>query len=139
MPGPIYKQIKENKSITTEDGKIIYREDYLGPNKQGRVISILGDTRSTKQHQEFVKNSDVLIHEATFDHSKQDLAYQYFHSTTVQAAMLAKDAQVKKLILTHISSRYQKKDVPFLLQEAKRVFPNTVLAHDFYRTAIKPK
>lgn len=139
QPGPIYKQIKENKHTVTEDGETIHRKDFLGPNKPGRVISILGDTRSTYQHVEFVKKSDVLVHEATFDHSKQHLAHRYFHSTNMEAATLAKDAQVKRLILTHISSRYQKKDRTTLVNEAKSVFPNTVLAHDFYKTVVKPK
>ena len=58
-------------------------------------------------------------------------AEQYFHSTVSQAAQIAKEAKVKQLILTHISSRYQKKDWLTLLEEATCIFPNTVMAEDW--------
>src|SRR5699024_3142144 len=138
-PGPIYQQIKENKITELPSGKILKRQDFIGSNKQGRSLSILGDTRSTEKNNNFVQDSDVLIHEATFEHSAEDLAYKYFHSTTTQAAQLAKENNVKKLILTHISSRYQKEDLPRLLEEARSIFPNTEMANDFYRYNVKHK
>lgn len=136
-PGPIYRLIKENDEITLDNGKVIYRDDYLGPNKQGRIISILGDTRFMEQNKSFVENSDILVHEATFSHEGKDLAKDYYHSTTTEAATLAKDSNVKKLVLTHISSRYQKADYAMLLREAKEIFHQTVLAKDFYQLPIK--
>ncbi|WP_088050561.1 ribonuclease Z [Virgibacillus dakarensis] len=139
QPGPIYQQIKDNAVVTTADGKTIHRKDFLGPDKPGRIISILGDTRNTEQNKTFVENADCLIHEATFDQEKADLAHEYFHSTTAQAAMLARDAGVKRLILTHISSRYQKADNVLLRKEACSIFPNTEIANDFFRTTIKTK
>lgn len=135
-PGPIYQQIKEHNKIETEDGKALYRKDFIGPNKKGRVVSILGDTRAQDKHRFFVENSDLLIHEATFDHAKEDLAKQYFHSTTTQAATLARDSGVKSLVLTHISSRYQKEDNHQLLNEAREIFPNSELAKDFFHIKI---
>ncbi|HLR66390.1 ribonuclease Z [Virgibacillus alimentarius] len=136
-PGPIYKQIKENDMITLSNGEKLYRDHFLGKEKKGRILSILGDTRFTEQHANFVKHSDVLIHEATFDHEKKALAEQYFHSTTTQAAVLAKKAAVKKLILTHISSRYQNEDNLLLLNEAKAIFSNTELANDFSHMVVR--
>lgn len=138
-PGPVYQEIKENKATELPDGRIIKRDDFIGPKKPGRIISILGDTRSTQNNSDFVRNSDVLIHEATFEQAAEHLANEYFHSTTTQAANLAKAGHVKKLILTHISSRYQKEDVPRLLEEAQAVFSNTALANDFDRFEIKHK
>lgn len=138
-PGPVYQEIKENESTVLPDGRIIKREDFIGPNKPGRIVSILGDTRSTQNNSDFVKGSDILIHEATFEHAAKHLANEYFHSTTTQAANLAKTSDVKKLILTHISSRYQKEDVPHLLEEAQSVFSDTALANDFDRFEIKHK
>ncbi|WP_077326830.1 ribonuclease Z [Virgibacillus siamensis] len=135
-PGPIYQQIKENDTVTTNNGKTIYRKDFLGPPKKGRILTILGDTRNPVQFQEFAANSDVLVHEATFDHSRKDLARQYFHSTSVQAATLAKESQSGTLLLTHISSRYQREESERLLQEARAVFANTELADDFYKVTI---
>lgn len=136
MPGPIYRSIKENQTTMLPDGSEIDRDDFLGPAKPGRTICILGDTRSTEQNQRFVENADVLIHEATFDHEKKDLAHKFYHSTSIEAAMLAQHANVKKLILTHISSRYQNEDFISLQNEAQTIFPNTVLAKDFFRVEI---
>ncbi|MFD2045935.1 ribonuclease Z [Ornithinibacillus salinisoli] len=135
-PGPLYQQIKENDYVVTSDGEQIMRKDFIGPNKPGRIISILGDTRSTEKNSTFVKNSDLLVHEATFDHDKSDLAKKYYHSTTTQAALLAKESSIKELVLTHISSRFQQDDSYKLLQEAQDIFPNTHIASDFYERKI---
>lgn len=138
-PGPIYQQIKENEQTILNDGTIIYRKDYIGEPKKGKVIAIFGDTKYVPHHIPFIKNADVLVHEATFDAEKQDLARNYFHSTTEQAATFAKEANIQTLILTHFSSRYQKEDEEQLLQEAKQIFPNSLLAYDFFTFHIKSK
>ncbi|MFS0672746.1 ribonuclease Z [Ornithinibacillus sp. 179-J 7C1 HS] len=132
-PGPIYSQIKENETTTLEDGRKINREDVIGPDKSGRHIVILGDTRSTEENEQFVQSADVLVHEATFNKASIELARNYFHSTTEQAASLANNSNVKKLVLTHISSRYQKQDLDQLLEEAQSIFPNTEIASDFFK------
>ncbi|KGP73329.1 ribonuclease Z [Pontibacillus yanchengensis] len=129
-PGPIYQQIKENPVVTFE-GNVLHREDYLGEQKSGRKVCILGDTRYMNKLKDFVKDADVLVHEATFSKNETDLAYNYFHSTTQQAAQLASDANVKELILTHISSRYQDDDLEELVNEAREQFANTKIATDF--------
>ncbi|WP_152654681.1 ribonuclease Z [Oceanobacillus sp. CFH 90083] len=131
QPGPIYGEIKKNPSVTLENGSIIYQRDFIGQPKKGRVISILGDTIYQASHKEFVKNSDLFIHEATFAADKETLAEEYFHSTNTQAAKLAFDADCKQLILTHISSRYQLPEMDPFLEEAKKVFSNTFVAKDF--------
>ncbi|MGJ9456902.1 ribonuclease Z [Oceanobacillus sp. CF4.6] len=135
-PGPIYREIKENEMINTIDGIQLYQKDLIGPSKKGRVITILGDTRMQKEHIPFVKNSDVLIHEATFMHDKVDLARDYYHSTNTQAAALAAEGGVKQLILTHVSSRYQQEDDPSILSEAREIFQATYLAKDFFEFKI---
>jgi len=137
MPGPIYKQIKENETITAADGRVIQCKDFIGPPKKGRTVCVFGDTRYNESHAIFAENADILVHEATFDCKSENLAYEYFHSTTVQAARLAKRANVKTLILTHISSRYQDEDTATLLTEAREIFPKTYLADDFYQKTIE--
>lgn len=132
MPGPIYKQIKENDTTILEDGRTIKRKDFVGPRKQGRTVTIFGDTRFIQEHYQFINGSNLLIHEATFDKDSDELANKYFHSTTVEAAQLARLGNVKQLVLTHISSRYQRSDEAQLLKEAQDVFSNTTIAHDFY-------
>lgn len=136
-PGPVYKQIKDNRKVTLPDGSIIESKKFIGPEKPGKVITILGDTRSLPElHGPFVSESDVLVHEATFNADSSEMAQKYFHTTTAQAAMLAKQNKVKRLVLTHISSRYQAEDLPGLLQESRDVFPNTEIASDFHTVQI---
>lgn len=136
MPGPIYKEIKNNETIMTDDGQVIHCKQFIGPPKKGRIVCIFGDTRFQKSHISFIKDADMLVHEATFDREKEELAQEYFHSTTEQAATLAKEGNVGSLILTHISSRYQEDDLEMLLSEARDIFPNTNLAYDFYQKTI---
>lgn len=131
-PGPIYRQIKENEQTVLDNGVTINRKDVTGETKKGKIISIFGDTRFIAKHSDFISKSDVLIHEATFDATKKDLAREYYHSTTEEAALLAKKGEVKTLILTHISSRYQGEARLALLNEARTIFPNTILARDLF-------
>ncbi|GAB3791557.1 ribonuclease Z [Virgibacillus kimchii] len=135
-PGPVYRQIKEKKQVTLEDGRVIFRKDVVGPDKPGKVITILGDTRYPSAFGDFVKGSDVLVHESTFRHENRDLAHKYFHSTATEAANLAKKNNCSRLVLTHISSRYQREESAALLQEAKKIFPETEVASDFYRLMV---
>ncbi|SFD52175.1 RNAse Z [Lentibacillus persicus] len=135
-PGPIYRQIKQSDVVQTDDGRIIHRDDYLGPVKKGRIVTILGDTRSPENYQSFVKGSDVLVHEATFGDEKKHLARAYYHSTATQAARLAAESDIRKLVLTHISSRYQQGADYELTEEAREIFPNTELAYDFHQLNI---
>lgn len=137
LPGPVYKEIKEQEITQLKDGSLINRRDYVGKSKRGRSITIFGDTRFNQAYADFIRGSDVLVHEATFEADKEDLAYNYYHSTTRQAALLAKESQVTSLILTHISSRYQEEHLPQLLGEAQAVFSNTVIAEDLFYYKIK--
>lgn len=136
-PGPIYSKIKNQEQTVLEDGRVINRKDVVGEPKKGRIISIFGDTRYIAKHTSFIDGSTVLIHEATFDASKLDLAKNYYHCTTEQTAKFAKDGNVQTLILTHISSRYQNGDKDRLLKEAKNIFPQTILAYDFYTYEVR--
>ncbi|WP_027724387.1 ribonuclease Z [Tuberibacillus calidus] len=129
-PGPIYKRFKEAPSVVLPDGRTVNTTDYIGPPKKGRVLTVISDTRPTPQAIELAKNADVLVHEATFTQDREEGANAFGHSTARQAAEIARKAGVGKLILTHISSRYREKEP--LLEEATAVFPNTVIAEDFW-------
>jgi ribonuclease Z len=135
-PGPVYRRIKENEQFTLKDGSVIYRKDVVGPEKPGKVITIMGDTRYPLEFREFVHGSDILVHESTFRHEIRDLAHQYYHSTATEAAALAKQSNCSRLVLTHISSRYQGGESLKLKQEAKNIFPETEIASDFYRVKV---
>ncbi|MFT4415677.1 ribonuclease Z [Fredinandcohnia humi] len=138
-PGPIYQQIKEGRTVRLDDGREINGLDFIGPRKKGRVVTILGDTRYCEKSIELAQDADLLIHEATFSSEEHELAYNYFHSTTTQAAEVAKQAGAKALILTHISSRYQGDDSQELLGEASKTYSPTYIAKDFMKYAIMAK
>ncbi|ECC0865021.1 ribonuclease Z [Listeria monocytogenes] len=129
-PGPIFQKIKKGETVTLADGSVINGKDYIDEPQKGKIISIFGDTKATASELELALNADVLVHEATFEGDKEKLAGEYMHSTTLQAASLAKKANVKKLILTHISSRYDRDASKELLIEAQTVFENTEIAYD---------
>lgn len=129
-PGPIYQQIKQNEATELPDGRIIERKDVVGSDKKGRKLAIFGDTRYPLKFKEFVKDIDLLIHEATFDRTDQDLADQYYHSSNVEVAQLARLANIKQLVLTHISARYQNHDLAEFIDEAKAIFQPTLIAKD---------
>ncbi|EPB7455003.1 ribonuclease Z [Listeria monocytogenes] len=129
-PGPIFQKIKKGETVTFADGSVINGKDYIDEPQKGKIISIFGDTKATASELELALNADVLVHEATFEGDKEKLAGEYMHSTTLQAASLAKKANVKKLILTHISSRYDRDASKELLIEAQSVFENTEIAYD---------
>lgn len=135
-PGPIYSQIKAGNDITLEDGTVIKASDYLESPQRGRIIAILGDTRRCEAAEQLARDADVLIHEATFSAQHKLLAYEYFHSTTEDAALIARNNNVKLLILTHISTRYQADDSERLLQEARKIHAHTYLAQDFKAFAV---
>lgn len=135
--GPVLQKIKAGLVVTLDDGRTINGKDFLGPPKKGKIVTILGDTRFTETAIQLAKDANVLVHEATFSAEEENLAKEYYHSTTIQAATVAKMANVQQLLLNHISSRYQVEDVPLLLEEAKSVFANTLVASDFLSFDIK--
>ncbi|WFE12769.1 ribonuclease Z [Bacillus atrophaeus] len=131
-PGPIYQKIKQGEEVTLEDGRVINGRDFLDEPKKGRAVAFSGDTRVCSNVKELAVDADVLVHEATFAKGDDKLAHDYFHSTTEQAAKTAKEAGAKKLILTHISARYQgEASLQMLLTEAEDIFPNSMTAFDF--------
>lgn len=132
-PGPLYGQLKQGQRVTLADGRVLFGEDYLAAPKRGRVVAIMGDTRKCARAIALASGADVLVHEATFSSARGDLAHSYNHSTSAEAAEVAMSAGVKTLILTHISARYQIEGTGQLLQEAKGIFPATMMAQDNLR------
>ncbi|MEC1686319.1 ribonuclease Z [Bacillus mojavensis] len=135
-PGPVYSKLKKGEIVTLEDGRTINGEDFLEPPKKGRAVVFSGDTRVSDKIKELARDCDVLVHEATFAKDDVKLAFDYFHSTTEQAAVTAKEAGAKQLILTHISARYQGEASLELQKEAAAVFPNSITAYDFLEVQI---
>lgn len=130
-PGPLFQRLKRGESVQLEDGRILDGKDFLGPPQLGKVVAILGDTAPVESALVLAACADVLVHETTLDASMAVSANERGHSTTEQAANLAKAAGVKKLIASHISGRYTRRDTPRLLDECRQIFANTELASDF--------
>ncbi len=140
-PGPIYAALKQGENIQLEDGRIIQGKDFCGPDRPGTSIVYCTDTFFSESAIELARGADLLIHEATYAHEDADLAYQRKHSTSTMAAQTASEAGVGQLVLTHLSPRYapgNRLTPNDLLNEAKAIFPNTLLAKDFLQIDIKP-
>ncbi len=127
--GVLWSKLQHGKTVTLSDGKVVKPNQVTGPDRQGRKIVYSGDTRPFEEFAKFAEDADLLIHEATFDDSLADKAELDGHSTPSQAATQAKCAGVKRLVLTHVSARYN--DVTLLLDQAKGIFPDTTVASDF--------
>ncbi|GBC75242.1 Ribonuclease Z [archaeon HR06] len=111
------------------NNNIIKPEQVLGEARKGRTIGISGDTRPNERLVNFFKDCDVLIFDSTYSSEYQEKAIVNKHSTAREAAELALKANVKLLILTHFSARYD--DTKVLLEEAKSIHPNVMVAKDF--------
>ena len=133
----LWKKLQEGE-IIEYNGKLIdpIKEGIVGPKRQGRKVTYSGDTVPCQNLIDLGKNSDILIHEATFSKELSDIAKDKKHSTAPDAANDALKMKAKQLILTHISTRYQEDDIK-LLEEAKEIFKNTLLARDLMRVELK--
>ncbi|MFZ1970576.1 MAG: ribonuclease Z [Candidatus Nanoarchaeia archaeon] len=125
--GPLLKRLKEGKDITYKGKK--YSAKKLTFKEEDKKISFVLDTSFNKKIIPFVKNSDLLVCESTFSSELKDKAPEYGHLTSEEAAEIAKKSGSKKLILTHISQRYEKNKKK-ILDESKKIFKNSVLAED---------
>ncbi len=132
--GPERRELVEGKSITLSDGRRVEPDDVLGPLTKGAKLVIVGDAGRTDNLLKVAKDADALVIESTYLEEEADMAGQFSHLTARQAAELAVKANVKKLILTHISRRYREKDV---IKEAQAVFQNAVVARDFDSFQVK--
>lgn len=121
-------EIKDGADFTTSDGKIIANDRLTTPADPIRSYAYCSDTAYDESIVPYIKDVDVLYHEATFAESELASANKTGHSTARQAAEIAKLAEVKKLVIGHFSSRYT--NLTPLLEEAQAVFPNTELAKE---------
>lgn len=129
--GPIFGQLKAGKVVTLDDGTVLNGQDFIGPDKPSKIVTIISDTRYTPEIDKLSQDADVIVHESTFSNDEKKLAYNYFHSTATQAAQVAKRSHAKGLILTHISARYTGRGALILQKEAQKIFKPTKVAKDF--------
>jgi ribonuclease Z len=127
--GPLWGRIHRGEAVTLEDGRTLTPDELVGPPRRGRTVMITGDTRPCATVRDAAAGADLLVHEATFGEEEAVRAIETGHSTAREAAELARDAGVRRLILTHVSARYSR-DTGELEKEARMVFPASSVARD---------
>ena len=121
--GPDFGRLQRGETVNG-----VSPEQVVGEDRPGRRIVYTGDTAPAQSVEIYAHDADVLIHEATFCEDERARARETGHSTARQAAEIARDANVKLLVLTHLSTRYFPRDIR---DEARAVFENTVVPRDF--------
>ena len=121
-----YLNIKAGKDIVLSTGEIISNSELTIDPPKAKSYAFCSDTSYKPDIIPIIENSDLLYHEATFLSDREDLARKTKHSTSLQAAQIAKDSNVKKLIIGHYSGRY--KEISSFKKEAETVFKNVELA-----------
>lgn len=127
--GPLWGQIHAGKTVTLENGTTVAPDQLVGPPRPGRKIVITGDTSPCESVVDAADGADLLIHEATFGEGEAERAKETRHSTAKEAGQVALAARVRRLVLSHLSARYSRDFTP-ILEQAREVFPETVVARD---------
>ena len=126
--GPARGALQRGEPVTLDDGTVVRPDQVLGEARAGRKVALTGDTGPASSVVEAVAGFDVLVHEATFCAEERERARETGHSTAGEAALVGREAGVRLLALTHLSSRYGGRDVE---EEACALFPATVVPRDF--------
>lgn len=125
--GPLLQKLKEGKDIINNGKK--YLAKNLTYTDDSKKLCFIMDSIINKNMYSLAKDSDVLVIESTYEEELNELAKKHKHMTSRQAAELAKKSKIKKLILTHLSERYDKNPAK-ILDESKKIFKNTYIAKD---------
>lgn len=126
--GPMLGRLQRGETVETPDGRAVEPAEVMGPPRPGRKITITGDTAPCEALIELADGSDLLIAEATYCQDMVEKAAEYGHMTAAQAAEMARRADVRRLVLTHVSPRYT--DDQQHRAEATKIFPAAEVAHD---------
>ncbi len=124
--GPNISELKNKRTFTIGE-QVVSIED-VSVSKSGQIFAFIMDTRECPSNNILAKNADLLVCESTYLSSEQQEAYNHGHMTAAQAATVAKDAGVKRLVLTHFSQRYDALEL--FVEEAKAIFPNVIAVQD---------
>ena len=120
--------IKNGADWTLEDGTVVPHERLTTPSDPPRSYAFCSDTRYMPRLAKTIEGVNLLYHESTYDNENEAKAAKYHHSTAAQAAQVARDAHVGKLLLGHYSARYENEKV--MLEEAREIFPNAELSNE---------
>ncbi len=128
--GPLWSKLQNGESVKATDGMVVEPAQVLGEKRSGRKVSYVTDSLYAPSIADEVIGSDLLFCEGMFENALEATAKEKKHMTAVQAATIAKAANVKKMALIHYSPRYTDQELKLLLNEAKSIFPETVLSKD---------
>ena len=123
--GPLWGEIHRGRAVTLADGRTIDPSVLVGAPLPGRRVAITGDTRPCAGTRDAARGADLLVHEATFGDEEAARAVETGHSTAREAGIVARDAGVEALLLTHFSARYSR-DATELGKEARECFGGTI-------------
>jgi ribonuclease Z len=126
--GPLFGRLQHGEAVTLQSGETVRPDAVVGESRPGRTLVFSGDTRPCKELFQACLGADVLVHEATFLQEEADRAAETGHTTARQAARLAREAGVRLLALTHISTRHPTREI---VAEAREEFPGAVVPRDF--------
>lgn len=134
--GPDFGKLQKGHAVTLADGTVVQPEQVLGVARAGRRVVISGDTRPCPSVVAASKEADLLVHEATFSDDEQARALETRHSTAREAGRVAKEAQARRLVLTHLSSRHDVDPRP-LVEQAKQEYGGQVdVAYDGFSVEV---
>jgi len=117
--GPLFGELQHGRKVTLEGGRVVVPEDVLEAPRRGRRVIVTGDTRPCRGTVEAARGGDVLVHDSTFGDAEQARALETMHSTAREAARVARDAAAGRLVLTHLSTRYDREFGPLVEQASE--------------------
>lgn len=126
IPVSFYSSLQNGLDYITPRGQVIRNESVTTAPEHGKKYAFCADTKYDESIIEHIQQADMVYHETTYLDNMRDKASERFHSTTKEAALIARKAQVKKLLIGHFSSKYN--TLEQFQDEAREVFPNTELA-----------
>jgi ribonuclease Z len=123
--GPLFGALQHGREVTLPDGRVVRPEEVVEAPRRGRRIAVTGDTRPCAGTVEAARGADLLVHDSTFGDAEQARAEETLHSTAREAARVARDAGVARLVLTHLSTRYDH-EFAILAAQAREEFPGAL-------------
>ncbi|EYF08446.1 ribonuclease Z [Chondromyces apiculatus] len=127
--GPLFGKLQRGDAVTLADGRVVHPAQVVGPARAGRRVVISGDTRPCGATIAAAQGADLLVHEATFGDAEQERAEYTKHTTAREAARVAREAGVGRLMLTHLSTRYDH-EPEVLLRQAREEIDACEVAED---------
>jgi ribonuclease Z len=128
-PGPLFGELQRGRAVTLPDGRRVEPGQVVDPARRGRKLVLTGDTRPCGATVEMARGADLLVHDSTFGDAEAARAVETLHSTAREAARVAREAGVARLLLTHLSTRYDR-DTATLLAQARAEFGAVDVASD---------